>query len=84
MTGQDATPQGVQYILAGWQSGTVCKNIRTEANAAAKVAVQIIKGKQVTHTHTPTRRAADGAVDPPAPPTWITKANYRQLFTAGA
>ena len=29
LTGQDATPTGVQFILAGWQSGTVYKSVRT-------------------------------------------------------
>jgi len=28
LTGQDATPTGVQFILAGWQSGTVYKSVR--------------------------------------------------------
>ena len=35
LTGQDATPGGAQYILAGWQSGTVYKPVPQEANAAA-------------------------------------------------
>ena len=29
LTGQDATPTGVQFILAGWQSGTVYKSVST-------------------------------------------------------
>ena len=43
VTGQDATPTGVQYILAGWQSGTVYKSVRQEAAAAAGAAINIIK-----------------------------------------
>src|ERR671937_514118 len=43
LTGQDATPTGVQFILAGWQSGTVYKSVRKEANAAAAAAIAIIK-----------------------------------------
>ena len=35
LTGQDATPQGVQYIIAGWQSMTVWKDTRVLAKAAA-------------------------------------------------
>ena len=31
LTGQDATPTGAQYILAGWQSGTVYKSVKREA-----------------------------------------------------
>ena len=34
LTGQDATPTGVQFILAGWQTGTVYKSVRKEADAA--------------------------------------------------
>ena len=32
VTGQDATPGGAQYILAGWQSGTVYKPVPHEAS----------------------------------------------------
>ena len=41
VSGQDATPTGVQYILAGWQSGTVYKSVRKEANAAALAAMSM-------------------------------------------
>jgi len=47
VTGQDATPTGVQYIISGWQTGTVYKSVRTEAAAAAQAAINIIKGKAV-------------------------------------
>ena len=51
LSGQDATAQGVQYILAGWQTGTVYKYVPTEANAAAAAAVALIKGmKPKTNT----------------------------------
>ena len=48
LTGQDATPTGVQFILAGWQSGTVYKSVKKEADAAAKAAIAIVKGQPVT------------------------------------
>src|SRR5439155_25819386 len=47
LTGQDATPTGVQFILAGWQGGTVYKSVRKEANAAAAAAIAIVKGTKV-------------------------------------
>jgi D-xylose transport system substrate-binding protein len=47
LTGQDATPAGLQYIIAGWQSMTVYKPVPLEANAAAAVAVALIKGHKV-------------------------------------
>ena len=82
LTGQDATPGGVQYILAGWQSGTVYKPVPTEAAAAAKVAIDIIKGRKVTTNGT----VSNGARKVPSvllTPIWITKKNYTLLFTQG-
>src|SRR5205807_686116 len=43
LTGQDATPTGVQFILAGWQSGTVYKSVRKEANAAAAPTLELLE-----------------------------------------
>jgi D-xylose transport system substrate-binding protein len=78
LTGQDATPTGVQYILAGWQSGTVYKSVRLEANAAAGAAIDIIKGKMV-HTN----GKVSGTKSILLKPVWITKKNYKKLFTDG-
>ncbi len=52
LSGQDATPQGVQNILAGWQSGTVYKYVPDEANAAAAAAVALLKGQTPKTTTT--------------------------------
>ena len=46
LSGQDATVQGVQNIISGWQTGTVYKYVPDEANAAAAAAVALIKGKK--------------------------------------
>jgi D-xylose transport system substrate-binding protein len=80
VTGQDATPQGVQYILAGWQSGTVYKKVKLEANAAATVAIAILKHKPVT-TNAKTNNKVRNVPSVYLKPTWITKANYQILFT---
>src|SRR5580692_4916219 len=48
LSGQDATAQGIQYILAGWQSGTVYKFVPLEVNATVKAAVSLIKGTTPT------------------------------------
>ena len=45
LSGQDATTQGVQNIISGWQTMTVFKDVRKLAAAAAKAAVAIVKGK---------------------------------------
>ena len=47
VTGQDATAQGVQNILSGWQCMTVYKSIKTEADAAATVADGILHAKPI-------------------------------------
>ena len=47
LSGQDATPGGVQYILAGWQTMTVYKSVKAEAKAAANAAIAIINHKKV-------------------------------------
>jgi D-xylose transport system substrate-binding protein len=78
LTGQDATPTGVQYILAGWQSGTVYKSVKLEANAAAKAAIDILKGKKVT-----TNGKVSGTPSILLQPVWITKKNYTKLFKDG-
>jgi D-xylose transport system substrate-binding protein len=82
LTGQDATPGGVQYILAGWQSGTVYKPVPTEAAAAAKVAIDLIQGKAVT-TNGTTNNGVRNVPSVLLTPIWVTKKNYTILFTQG-
>jgi len=79
LTGQDATPTGVQYILAGWQSGTVYKSVRREANAAAAVAVALLKHKRVPGVN----GKVSGTKSVLLVPVWITKVNYTKLFADG-
>jgi D-xylose transport system substrate-binding protein len=79
LTGQDATPTGVQFILAGWQSGTVYKSVRKEANAAAAAAIAIVKGKKVPGVN----NTVSGTKSILLTPVWITKANYKLLFKEG-
>jgi D-xylose transport system substrate-binding protein len=80
ISGQDATPQGIQYILAGWQSGTVYKYVPDEANAAAAAAVALVKG---TTPKTNGFRLNGKAKEPTLalPVVWITKSNYSRLFS---
>ncbi len=82
VSGQDATAQGIQYILAGWQAGTVYKYVPLEANAAAAAAVALLHG---TKPHTNTYRMNGKKKEPTEtlPVEWITKKNYTQLFTQG-
>ena len=50
-TGQDATAEGLQRVLLGSQCLSVYKAIKKEADAAAKLAIALIKGD---------KEAADG------------------------
>jgi ABC-type xylose transport system, periplasmic component len=52
VTGQDATVQGLQNILAGDQCMTVYKAIKKEADAAAQLAIALAKGQQPTVNNT--------------------------------
>ena len=72
----------MQYILAGWQTGTVYKYVPDEANAAAAAAVALLKGKKPKSN---TFRLNGKKKEPtqPIPVVWITKANYKRLFTDG-
>ncbi|WP_280495009.1 sugar ABC transporter substrate-binding protein [Nocardia asiatica] len=48
VSGQDATVQGLQNVLAGDQCMTVYKAIRKEAEATANLAVALVKGERGT------------------------------------
>jgi D-xylose transport system substrate-binding protein len=79
LSGQDTTATGVQYILAGWQSGTVYKYVPLEANAVAAAAVALLHGKK---PKTNSFRLNGKKKEPTLviPVSWITKKNYKQLF----
>ena len=79
LTGQDATPTGVQFILAGWQSGTVYKSVRREANAAAAAAIALVKGRPVPGVN----GRVSGTPSILLTPVWVTKRNYKVLFRDG-
>jgi D-xylose transport system substrate-binding protein len=79
LSGQDASAAGVQYILAGWQTGTVYKKVSLEANAAAAAAIALLHGKKPKSN---SFRLNQGKKEPTLtlPVTWITKKNYTTLF----
>jgi D-xylose transport system substrate-binding protein len=83
LSGQDATTQGVQNIISGWQTMTVFKDVRKLATAAAQAAVAIVNGKAVPTTgtvHTKGRGIEKAYL---IAPQSITKRNYKILFTSG-
>jgi D-xylose transport system substrate-binding protein len=82
LSGQDASVQGVQNIISGWQTGTVYKYVPAEAKAAAEAAVALLKGKKPKTNGT----RPNGKHPEPTyalPVIWITKHNYKRLFTDG-
>ena len=79
LSGQDATPQGVQNIISGWQTMTVWKDTRKLATASAQAAIALLRGQKPKTTGTVPnggKRLAAFII----PPVSITKANYKQLF----
>jgi D-xylose transport system substrate-binding protein len=83
LSGQDATPLGVQNIISGWQTMTVFKDVRKLATVAAKAAVQIVKGQKLTTTGTIKTKGRGPEPTILIAPQSITKANYKLLFTSG-
>ena len=87
VTGQDASVQGLQNILAGNQCMTVFKDVKKEADAASKLAIALIKGQSpetagvTTKVHDPT-----GNRDVPSvllTPVSVTKANIKTVTDTG-
>ena len=85
VTGQDATVQGLQNILAGDQCMTVYKAIKKEADAASELAIAIAKGGKPT-TATGTTTDPESKKDIPSvllTPQAITKANVKDVIADG-
>lgn len=84
VTGQDATVEGLQNILAGTQCMTVYKSATEEANALAEVAIALANGEQPQTTST--SRDDTGGRDVPSvllTPKSITKDNIDVVFDDG-
>jgi D-xylose transport system substrate-binding protein len=86
VTGQDASVEGLQNILLGYQAGTVYKNTDLEADAASQLAIALINGDD-------TSSLANGSVTDPdtneevpsslATPVWVTLDNIQTVFDDG-
>ena len=78
-TGQDATLQGLQNVLAGYQCGTVYKPINLEAQAAAALAIFLRAGvTPPAGLVNGTTKDSDAGTDVPSvllTPIWVTPAN---------
>ena len=80
LSGQDATVEGAQYIISGWQTGTVYKPVPLQAAAAAAAAIALLKGKPIAKT-TIRNNGKKNVPTVALPVTWITKANISRLYT---
>jgi D-xylose transport system substrate-binding protein len=85
VTGQDATPQGIQNILSGDQCMTVYKAVKKEADAASKLAIALATGKQ-PEAGLVNGKTNDTSRDVPSvllTPEAITKDNLKVVFDDG-
>ena len=85
VTGQDATPQGIQHILVGDQCMTVYKAVKKEADAASQLAIALSK-KQAAPAGLVNGQSDDTARKVPSvllKPQLITKANVKVPFDDG-
>jgi D-xylose transport system substrate-binding protein len=87
VTGQDASDEGLQRVIAGTQCGTVFKDVNLEAQAAADLAIAILKddgsADDLVNGTVPDTEA-DREVDSVfATPVWITQDNVQDVFDAG-
>ncbi len=84
VTGQDATVEGLQNVLAGTQCMTVYKSAKEEAGALAAAAIALAKGEPVKTDST--SRDDKGNRDVPSvllTPKSITKDNVDVVLTDG-
>ncbi|MEN9304852.1 MAG: hypothetical protein RL733_574 [Actinomycetota bacterium] len=83
VSGQDATVDGLRAILTGDLSNTVYKAIKAEAEAAAELAIALLKGEDAT---TATGSVNNGVSDVPSVllvPVSITKENVKDVIADG-
>ena len=77
VTGQDATSQGIQHILAGQQCMTVYKAVKKEADAASQVAIALAKG-QTPNAPAQTKNGSQMTPSVLLTPVAVTKKNINQ------
>jgi D-xylose transport system substrate-binding protein len=83
LSGQDATTQGVQNIISGWQTMTIFKDVRILATKTAQAAVKIVKGQKPPTTGFVTTKGRSKEPAYLIPPQSITKKNWRILVQGG-
>lgn len=86
VTGQDASDEGLQRVIAGTQCGTVFKDVNLEADAAASLAVALLKndGSADALVNGKVTDSTGGREVPSvfAVPVWVTQENISLPFDA--
>ena len=86
-TGQDATAQGMAWVLQGYQCGSVYKAVYKEAQASVALATILLAGKTppAALLNGKTVDPADSTITEPAillTPVWVNKANMESTVVA--
>ena len=86
-TGQDATAQGMAYILQGYQCGSVYKPVYEEAQDAVAMATILLAGQTppAALLNGTTTDPTNSSITEPASlltPEWVTKANMESTVVA--
>ena len=87
-TGQDASVEGLQNVLRGFQCGTVYKNTNLEAKAASDLAIALISGDKSAADALATGSVQDTETGADVPsslavPVWVTKDKVQQVIDDG-
>ncbi len=82
VTGQDATAEGIQNIIAGDQCMTVYKAIKAEAAAAAKLALQLQKGETPTNASATLNNGTKDVKSVLLTPVSVTQKNIKETVLA--
>ncbi len=87
-TGQDASVEGLQNVLQGFQCGTVYKNTDLEADAASQLAIALIEGDSAAAAALATGSVNDSETGQDVPsvlavPEWITADTVAKVISDG-
>ncbi len=88
VTGQDASTEGLQNVLAGYQCGTVYKNTNLEAKTASDLAIALISGDKDAAAALATGSVKDSETGKDVPsalatPVWVTKDSVQTVIDDG-
>jgi D-xylose transport system substrate-binding protein len=88
VTGQDASTEGLQNVLAGYQCGTVYKNTNLEAKTASDLAIALINGDTDAADALATGSVQDTETGKDVPsalavPVWVTADKVQTVIDDG-